>query len=210
MGNGPWNFGCRGGHSDPRSSALKRTPRTLSPCRPWLAIGILSLALGCGDDTAKGADTDSGTDGSTANESSATDPSGSTTDTETGGESGDTDDTPEGFVPPPGGMRKLTGREYRSSVGLILGNAAEDAADPPRDIAQGGFDAVGASILALPADVIENYERSAAAIADAVIAEPSHLQALVPCVDAGATAACYREVATTIGRFAYRRTLTPD
>lgn len=191
---------------------MKRHPRTHSPYRPLLALGILTLALGCGGGSANGGETDgaSGTDGTDSTPSGSASMSATDGDTDTDTD-GDTDDpTPEGFVPAPGGMRKLTGREYRASVGLILGDAAEDAADPPTDIAQGGFDAVGASILALPADVIEGYERSATAVADAVVADPGHLQALVPCVEANANPACYREVATTIGRFAYRRTLDTD
>ena len=53
---------------------------------------------------------------------------------------------------------------------------------------------------ALSADTIEIYERSATAVADAVIENPAELQALVPCVSDTANAACYREVVTTLGR----------
>ncbi|MCR9159789.1 MAG: DUF1592 domain-containing protein [Nannocystaceae bacterium] len=169
------------------------------------------MALGCGGGSANAGDTDTdsaGTDGSDS--SPGTDATG--TDSDTDGETdSDTDDpTPEGFVPPPGGMRKLTTREYISSVELMLGDAAATAAIPPDDIAQEGFDAVGAAILALPADTIELYERSATAVADAVVTDPSTIQGYVPCVEEGANAACYREVATTIGRLAYRRTLSQD
>ena len=191
---------------------MKRYPPLHSPYRPWLALGILSLALGCGGGSANAGDTDTESGGTGGSDStpSGTEGTMSGTDSETDGDTdSDTDgDTPEGFVPPPGGMRKLTSREYISSIELMLGDAAAAAADPPVDIAQGGFDAIGASILALPADTIELYERSAAAVADAVIADPATIQELVPCVEEGANAACYREVATTMGRFAYRRSLS--
>ena len=188
----------------------RRTPNP-SPSGS-LALGLLAVALalpGCKDDPASAGETDSsdGTDGSGGTDTNDTN-------TGTGGETegeteSDTDGpTPEGFVPGPGGMRKLTSREYIASVGLMLGDEAAAAALPPPDIAQEGFDAVGASILALPADVIELYERSAAAVADATVADPSTLQELVSCVGTDASAACYREVATTLGRFAYRRDLT--
>lgn len=189
---------------------MKRHHPLHSPNRPWLALGILSLAIGCGGGSASGGDTDSaGTEG-TDTTPMDTDSNVSDTDSDSDTE-GDTEGpTPEGFVPPPGGMRKLTSREYTASVELMFGDAAAAAATPPVDIAQEGFDAVGAAILALPSDTIELYERSATAVADGVVADPSTLQGFVPCVQEGANAACYREVATTMGRFAYRRTPTED
>ena len=204
--------GSLAARTDPRSSALKRISPAHSKHRPSWALGLLALTLAAcngGGSNGGDSDTDSGTGGTGGGSASATE---GETETATGGETdGDTDDpTPEGFVPPPGGMRKLTAREYTSSIALMLGDEAAAAAEPPADIAQEGFDAVGASILALPADTIELYERSATAVADAVVENPATIQALVPCVDEGANAACYREVATTLGRFAYRRSLTED
>ena len=185
-------------------------PCTLCSPPGWRyrALGILSgvLALAaCGDDGAaasnSGTETASGT--GTSADSSVVDG----TDSETDGGS-ETDDLIEGFIPGAGGMRKLTSREYRASIGLMLGPAAAAAAIPPADIGQDGFDAVGASILPLAADSVELYERSARAVADAVIDDLGPLTALVPCVSANADAACYREVATSLGRFAYRRSLS--
>ena len=204
----------QGRTTDPRSSALKLRSRTLSTSRPLAALGLLALvAAGCNEDPAGAGETDTGS-GTDSSETMPTDPSGtmSGTDSDTDGDTdSDTDGpNPEGFVPLPGGMRKLTSREYTASVELMLGDAAAAAANPPPDIAQEGFDAVGASILALPADTIELYERTAAAVADAVVENPAEIQALVPCVSENANAACYREVATTLGRFAFRRSLRTD
>lgn len=198
-------------HTDPRSSALKLRTRILSTSRPLVTLGLLALvAAGCNEDPSGAGETD--TDSGTGDSTMPTDPSetmsGTDSDTDT---DGDTDGpNPEGFVPLPGGMRKLTSGEYTASIDLMLGNAAAAAAIPPADVAQGGFDAVGASILALPADTIELYERSATAVADAVLENPAEIQALVPCVSENANAACYREVATTLGRFAFRRSLDAD
>ena len=191
---------------------MKLRSRILSTSRPLAALGLLALlAAGCNEDPAGSDDTDTegGTDSS---ETMPTDPSGTMSGTGTdGGTDSDTDGpNPEGFVPLPGGMRKLTSREYTASVEVMLGDAAADAAIPPADIAQEGFDAVGASILALSADTIELYERSATAVADAAVENPADIQALVPCVSANANPACYREVATTLGRFAFRRTLEAE
>ncbi len=187
---------------------MKRRKRLRPPARALAVLGLLTLAsAGCNEGPASGGGTE--TEGGTTGASTGP-ADGSTGSQEDGSGTDDTTSEPEGFVPPPGGMRKLTAREYRASVGLIFGDAAAEAAEPPADIGQGGFDAVGASILPLSADIVEQYERTALGVAEAVIANPAALQALVPCVGEGASAACYREVSTTIGRFAYRRALSSD
>ncbi len=191
---------------------MKRSTRPAHPDARLAALGLLTgvLALaGCKDDPAGSGGTDSGT-GGMADESGTL--GSETTPGETEGDSEDETGTdtgvPDDFVPGPGGMRKLTSREYADSIELMLGDAAADAAIPPADVGQDGFDAVGAAILPLPADAIELYERSAAAVADATVANPQTLQMLVGCVTPNANAGCYREVATGLGRFAFRRDLT--
>ncbi len=177
-----------------------------------LLTGVLALA-GCGDDASASSDGDTET-GTGESEDTSVDTTQGADGTD-GGTDGtdsasDTEGPMEGFIPGPGGMRKLTSREYTESIALMLGDAAAAAVLPPEDIGQEGFDAVGASILPPPATDIELYERSATTVADAVLTDLGPLQSLVPCVEAGANPACYREVATTLGRFAYRRTLTDD
>lgn len=114
----------------------------------------------------------------------------------------------EAFAPAPGGMRKMLAHEYTSSVALLLGPEAAAAAGPPVDVAQEGFDAIGATILSLSAEPIEFYERSANDVATAAIAAPSTLANYAPCVSAAqATVECYTEVATQMGRMMYRRPL---
>ena len=165
-------------------------------------MGLLSTLIalaGCNDDAAT---VGSGTSGmSDAPETDGADSSGVADDS--------TGEQPESFIPGPGGMRKLTSREYTESIALMLGEEAADAAAAPLDVGQQGFDAVGAALLPLPTDSIELYERSATAVANAVIGDLGPLQTLVPCVDEDAETSCYGEVATTLGRFAFRRSLDP-
>ena len=182
-----------------------------------LALG-LTLGGGCGDDSTNA----SGTDGTTddPSESSNTMPSssggtetiGETEDETEGGTEGDTEtdtgDVPEDFVPAPGGMRRLMTREYRDSVELMLGVAAADAAFPPDDIAQSGFNAIGASIIPVPSDAIGVYERSAAAIADAALENPQTLATIAPCVSQQANPECYQQLAANLGKIAFRRSLS--
>ncbi len=162
-----------------------------------LAFFLMTAGSACRDDDAavSGTGTDGAGDGSST---SGSEPGGTTTDAEPEGEA---------FVPGPGGMRRLSGREYRASVKLMLGSEAAEAAEPPEDTAQQGYDAVGGALLSVPSEVIPRYERSSAGIADAVLLHPQTLQTLVPCVAEDADASCYREVATRLGRFAFRRSL---
>lgn len=204
---------------------MKRRSTPPSTAAPQLAtLGLLLTALAlpaCGDDSnSNSGGTESGTEGQTESEGTApsstdgTDSASETgTDSSPDTDSDDTTDTgplPEDFEPAAGGMRRLVTREYRDSVRLMLGDAAAEAAIPPDDIAQDGFDAVGASIVAVPVDAIEVYERSATAVADAVVANPQTLGATVPCVTQGENPSCYTEIATNLGRFAYRRSLTDE
>ncbi|HWB82015.1 MAG TPA: DUF1592 domain-containing protein [Nannocystaceae bacterium] len=108
--------------------------------------------------------------------------------------------------PAPGGLRRLVAREYISSIELMLGSEAADAADPPTDVAQEGFDAVGASILSLDGTAVEAYETSARAVAAAAVANPATLAMTAPCVSAP-DASCYQQVATNLGRLMFRRPL---
>ncbi|MBL4685241.1 MAG: DUF1592 domain-containing protein, partial [Nannocystaceae bacterium] len=127
-----------------------------------------------------------------------------------GGTADDGEDDGLGDIEPvPGGMRRLLRSEYVRSVRLMLGPEAEDAADPPPDTAQLGWDAIGNAILSLSGDPIEDYEQTATAVANAVIANPAVLAETVPCVTGGSQdASCYGDIATDLGRFAFRRPVT--
>jgi len=173
-----------------------------------LMLSLLALAA-CRNDnsSAEGEGTEGGTDSAT----DTTDPSGpsgsetaDSTGTETDGEGGIE------IEPAPGGIRRMVRREYVSTIGMLLGPDAAEAAAPPVDTPQEGFDAVGAALLALDAVAVEQYENSAGAIADAVVADPSRLAETVPCVTEAPNAACYEAIARDFGRLAFRRPLTDE
>ena len=103
----------------------------------------------------------------------------------------------------------MLSHEYVASVGMLLGPDAAAAADPPTDTPHEGWDAVGAGVLALDTLSIEQYESSATAIANAVVANPATLALAAPCVTAGPfDETCFEQVATDFGRLAFRRPLT--
>jgi hypothetical protein len=115
------------------------------------------------------------------------------------------------FEPAPGGMRRLLSTEYIRSIGVVLGAEAADAATPPDDLAQSGFDAIGATTLSMSIDPIEFYERSAEAAAEGALAAPERMAKVAPCVTAGsAVDTCYEEVARNVGRLLWRRTLLDE
>lgn len=74
-------------------------------------------------------------------------------------------------------MRLLLAREYRASVGLRLGPEAAAAALPPADPTLGGFDVTAAVQLPLSPVQVEDYERSARAVAQATVDHPATLAA---------------------------------
>jgi uncharacterized protein DUF1592/uncharacterized protein DUF1588/uncharacterized protein DUF1595/uncharacterized protein DUF1587 len=115
------------------------------------------------------------------------------------------------FEPAAGGVRRILSHEYTRSIALVLGAEASEAAETPKDIAQEGFDAIGATILPPSAEPIEIYERSAEAVAETALNNPATLAATAPCVSAAqATDSCYREVATKVGRLMWRRPLAQE
>lgn len=168
---------------------------------------------GCGDDGPSG---DGDEDASTGAAETDT-PEGSTTNdlSATGDESSD-DDTgeppaPEDAVPPPGGLRRLLAPQYRASIEHLLGPEAAKAAVAPDDPTLGTFDSL-ATLSSVPsAGDVELYEGSAAAAASAALTQRERLAEIVPCVDIGPfDASCYEDLATTLGRLAWRRPLTAD
>ncbi|MEX1367391.1 MAG: DUF1592 domain-containing protein [Nannocystaceae bacterium] len=169
-----------------------------------LPLCMLALALpaaGCRDDAGGNDPTDGATGTGVESEGEETaDGTADTGEDDTGGE--------VEVVPAPGGMRRLTPAQYISSVEVILGSAAAEAANPPPLPQLGNFDTATASTEPLTPTDIERYESSAMAIGNAVMADPSALNAQVPCVAAGQNPSCYETVATEIGRIAWRRPLT--
>jgi hypothetical protein len=170
----------------------------------WLALGLAA----CGDDdrareSVGGTDSASDTDQASAGTESETD-----AETESAGTTGEEPGLE--FEPSPGGMRKLVAREYIKSIEVMFGFEAARAAVPPADVSQDGFDAVGGWLLSLPTEAIQDYETSATAVADAIVAHPETLAETVGCVADSQNDACYEEIATTIGRWAFRRRLEAE
>ncbi len=160
-------------------------------------LGSLSLALvlvgGCKGDDGSG-DDDGAEDG---------------TGDETAGD-GDGDVEQDNYTPPPGGMRRLLDFQYVSSIEYMFGTEAAAVAVPPNDQELHGYTPIGATQLSPGLDLVELYEKSALAIADAAIANPATLAKLVPCVQSSPDASCYAEVAEILGHVAWRRPLTAD
>ncbi|HVH99272.1 MAG TPA: DUF1588 domain-containing protein [Enhygromyxa sp.] len=166
------------------------------------ALSFLSLVLvlsgGCkGDDVTA----DDGADDETAE-------GGDGDGDETGDGDGDGED--DGFTPPPGGMRRMLDYQYVNSIEYMFGPDAAAVANPPNDQALHGYTPIGATELSPGLDLVELYEASALAVADAAIANPSTLAALVPCIQDSPNQDCYTEVAETLGHIAWRRPLTAD
>jgi hypothetical protein len=189
-------------------------PRTTS------AIGIaamlqLGLVLSAcrNDDNAAADDGTTGDATTDASPPTSTTPGDTTADADSTSETDDgtTGDDPSAAIPPPGGLRRLLAHQYVGTIDLLLGPSASAVAAPPADPSIGGFDAVAAAELALSPTDIEQYERSANAIAEATIADPITLAQWVPCVmDGTESDACYETLARDFGRLAWRRPLTDE
>ncbi len=150
-----------------------------------LAITLASLALaasGCGDDT----------------ETTPVTPPPDPTD-------------PQNVVPAPGGLRRLTASQFLGSIKVVLGDAAAAAASPPDDASALGLKVIAAAENSISAPEVETYELAARRAAAAAVADPGAYAGLVPCTPSGPTdAACFGQVARSVARVAWRRTLTED
>jgi hypothetical protein len=172
-----------------------------------LCIAVLALpAMGCPNDRVPEGETDptSGRMGSATDSGSGD----GTADDTAGSDTGEPLDID--VIPPPGGARRLTPSQYVRSVGVILGTAAAEAASPPPLPDLGSFDSHTAVNEPLTPIDIESYESSAMAIGNVVRDDPSTLATLVPCTTGAQDAACYEEVARTLGRVAWRRPLLDE
>ena len=113
-------------------------------------------------------------------------------------------------MPTPGGMRRLLDHQYVNTIGYMFGPEAAAVASPPNDPSLYGYTPIGNSLLAPEIDLVELYEASALALADAAIANPSTMIGFVPCIQDAPEDACYTEFARTFGHLAWRRPLTDD
>ena len=114
------------------------------------------------------------------------------------------------FGPAPARLRRLLVNQYRNAVEDLLGVAAAGVANPPADVPLNGFVSVGAADLSLSASVVASFESSAAAAAAAAVADATSALHSV-CTPSGVDdATCFAQVATRLGRRAFRRTLAAD
>lgn len=191
----------------------RTTPRPFHSPRVSLGL-VTALSLfvlpACRDDASGDGD---GGDGGTDSSGETDSASGLTAGSDGSGDEAGDDAGDDGSIeiePAPGGIRRMITREYVATIEMLLGADAAAAAVPPVDTPQEGFDAVGAALLALDAVAVEQYETSAARIADAVIEDPSRLAETVPCVIDAPNADCYEAVARDFGRLAFRRPVEAD
>lgn len=172
--------------------------------RTLFGVG-LGWLVGCGGG---GGGKDDAASAGTEETAGETGDASSDTGSDTSDETGETGEEEE-VAPPPGGLRRLLGHQYTSSVHLLLGPQAAAVANPPNDPSVGTFDAMGTIDSVPSAADIERYEGSAAAIATAAVANPERLVQHVPCVGAGPfDSSCYESLARDFGLLAWRRPLT--
>ncbi len=182
--------------------------------RPLLAaaLAIACAGPGCyvGVDDPEATASDSLTAGPTQGESAGSDSAGSSdSDSDSGGDS-DGDPGVE-LEPAPASLRLLLSRHYRNAVGDLLGEAAAAQVTPPGDTPINGFDAVGASQLALSDSSVDAYEASARAAAAVGVADTERIAAYLGCTPTGPDdAACHESFIRNFGRLAWRRALTTD
>jgi hypothetical protein len=177
----------------------------------WLVTALMG-ASGCSDDGPHGGGDETGT--TDAAETQAPDESTGAEPPADSGSSGDETGeppSPEDAIPPPGGLRRLLAHQYVDTVEHLLGPEAAAAARAPIDPTLGTFDALGTLSSVPSAADVELYEGSASDIAQAAIAHPQRLASIVTCTGIGPyDTDCYYDVATRLGRLAWRRPLTPE
>ncbi len=109
-------------------------------------------------------------------------------------------------VPAEPALRRLLARQYRRSVGALLGPAAEAAANPPSDTQLNGFTSIAASQLSMNDSLVAAYEGSARKIASAAMLDTQRLEGWMKCKPASVSDAnCFGSFIERFGRHAWRR-----
>lgn len=108
-------------------------------------------------------------------------------------------------------LHRLLARQYRNSVRDLLGDGAALAVTPPQDTEVNGFEAIGASQIAVNDDAVSKYESSARAAAAAAMGDIARIDAYVDCApEAPGDADCHARFVERFGRLAWRRPLDQD
>ena len=176
--------------------------------RPLSLALLLLLAGGCysGLDTGQDSNISVGPAGGPGDSDDGTP-------TTSAGSEGDSDDDGAGaeFEPAPVRLRLLLARHYHNAIRDLLGEAAAAQASPPVDTALNGFEAIAAAQVALGDAAVEQYEKSARAVAAAAMKDQARIAGLLGCTPTGPDdIACHRQFVTRFGRLAWRRALTVE
>ena len=177
--------------------------------RPLSLALLLLLAGGCYSGLDAGQDSNisvgpAGGPGDTADDGAPTTSAGSEGDSDDGGAGAE-------FEPAPVRLRLLLARHYHNAIRDLLGEAAAAQASPPVDTALNGFEAIAAAQVALGDAAVEQYEKSARAVAAAAMKDQARIAGLLGCTPTGPDdIACHRQFVTRFGRLAWRRALTVE
>jgi mono/diheme cytochrome c family protein len=115
---------------------------------------------------------------------------------------------PTVFVPAPGGVRRLTVAQYRSSVRDLLGDGAQIPGTLEPDTLVSGSAAVGAGRIAMSRQATEKFGVAAFALARQAVADGAWWGRWVSCpADAPFDAACAGQFLAGFGQRAWRRPL---
>jgi hypothetical protein len=99
-------------------------------------------------------------------------------------------------------------KQYINSVRDLLGPRAAQAAKPPPDIANKGFESIGAAELSVTDTALAEYEASAHAVATLALLDETAAVAWIGCTPTGpADRACFETFVRGFGRRAFRRPL---
>lgn len=111
-------------------------------------------------------------------------------------------------TPAPGGMRKLTARQYAASARYLFGDGVLEELVLPEDTSAFGLDVIGSVEHAVSPQAIELYELTGRRVGEVVITDPEARARVMTCEPASITdSECFVEIAERFGRLAWRRTL---
>lgn len=117
----------------------------------------------------------------------------------------------EQITPAPGGLRKLTAKQYEASVRLIFGDGVLSELEIPQDTSALGLDAIGAVEHAVSPQAVELYELTSRRLGELSLSDPTARQRVMSCTPSGvADEGCFSQIAERLGRLAWRRHLETE
>jgi hypothetical protein len=109
-------------------------------------------------------------------------------------------------------MRLISADQYRNTVAYVFGSDIQVAVNFPLLQRRNGLVSLGATIAAMTPGDLEQFDKAARSIATQVI-DSAHRDTLIPCVPRdpnGADTKCSQAFFSKVGRFLYRRPLSPN